>query len=247
MTAQRRKVAILGGGMGGLAAAFQLTATAEARERFEVTVYQEGWVLAQEVLIRPEVHEQRGDEAQRVEDELLHRHVAAEHGHLQAQRGLAVVEDEEPAREQQIQPEAQWHQPREREEDRPVLEGGALALEVPEAQHQARDDEQRQAPRVAVRRGEPREVDEGQGLVDRRQRHRGRNPEREQQGPQSLAASARCSACLYPRPWRASQRTLLSPSSASMFTRNAVKAGCRSFSPSSLATGSLALAGSRTS
>jgi len=37
------KVAVLGGGVGGLTAAFELTATAELRERFEVTVYQLGW------------------------------------------------------------------------------------------------------------------------------------------------------------------------------------------------------------
>jgi uncharacterized protein with NAD-binding domain and iron-sulfur cluster len=40
-----RKVAILGGGAGSLAAAFELTATPELRERHEVTVYQLGWRL----------------------------------------------------------------------------------------------------------------------------------------------------------------------------------------------------------
>jgi uncharacterized protein with NAD-binding domain and iron-sulfur cluster len=39
----RRKVAILGGGAGGLTAAFELTATPELRERYEVTVHQLGW------------------------------------------------------------------------------------------------------------------------------------------------------------------------------------------------------------
>jgi uncharacterized protein with NAD-binding domain and iron-sulfur cluster len=43
--AQRRRVAILGGGAGGLTAAFELTATPELRERYEVTVHQLGWRL----------------------------------------------------------------------------------------------------------------------------------------------------------------------------------------------------------
>jgi uncharacterized protein with NAD-binding domain and iron-sulfur cluster len=42
---QRRRVAILGGGAGGLTAAFELTATPELRERYEVTVHQLGWRL----------------------------------------------------------------------------------------------------------------------------------------------------------------------------------------------------------
>ena len=37
------KVAVLGGGVGGITAAFELTATPELRERFDVTVYQLGW------------------------------------------------------------------------------------------------------------------------------------------------------------------------------------------------------------
>ena len=37
------KVAVLGGGVGGMTAAFELTATPELRERFDVTVYQLGW------------------------------------------------------------------------------------------------------------------------------------------------------------------------------------------------------------
>ena len=41
----RTKVAVLGGGAGGLTAAFELTATPELRERFAVTVYQLGWRL----------------------------------------------------------------------------------------------------------------------------------------------------------------------------------------------------------
>jgi len=41
----RQKVAILGGGMAGLAAAYELSKTSELRDRFEVTVYQMGWRL----------------------------------------------------------------------------------------------------------------------------------------------------------------------------------------------------------
>jgi uncharacterized protein with NAD-binding domain and iron-sulfur cluster len=44
-TRGRRKVAILGGGAGSLTAAFELTATPELRERYDVTVYQLGWRL----------------------------------------------------------------------------------------------------------------------------------------------------------------------------------------------------------
>ena len=40
---QRTKVAVLGGGVGGMTAAFELTATPELRDRFDVTVYQLGW------------------------------------------------------------------------------------------------------------------------------------------------------------------------------------------------------------
>lgn len=42
---EREKVAVLGGGPAGIAAAFELSATPELRERFEVTVYQPGWRL----------------------------------------------------------------------------------------------------------------------------------------------------------------------------------------------------------
>jgi uncharacterized protein with NAD-binding domain and iron-sulfur cluster len=44
-TNEKTKVAILGGGMAALTAAFELTARPELRERFEVTVYQLGWRL----------------------------------------------------------------------------------------------------------------------------------------------------------------------------------------------------------
>ena len=43
--ARRTKVAVLGGGAGGLTAAFELTDTAELRARYDVTVYQLGWRL----------------------------------------------------------------------------------------------------------------------------------------------------------------------------------------------------------
>ena len=41
----RTKVAVLGGGCGGLAAAWALTATPALRDRFEVSVYERGWAL----------------------------------------------------------------------------------------------------------------------------------------------------------------------------------------------------------
>ena len=43
--AVRKKVAILGGGVGGMMTAFWLTSTPELRARFEVTVHQMGWRL----------------------------------------------------------------------------------------------------------------------------------------------------------------------------------------------------------
>jgi uncharacterized protein with NAD-binding domain and iron-sulfur cluster len=45
MTAPKTRIAIMGGGCGGMAAAFWLTATPALRERFEVRVYQRGWRL----------------------------------------------------------------------------------------------------------------------------------------------------------------------------------------------------------
>lgn len=45
MPRQKRRVAILGGGMAGVAAAFELTSAPDWREHLEVTVYQEGWLL----------------------------------------------------------------------------------------------------------------------------------------------------------------------------------------------------------
>ena len=37
------KVAVFGGGVGSIVAAFELTATPELRERFDVTIHQLGW------------------------------------------------------------------------------------------------------------------------------------------------------------------------------------------------------------
>jgi uncharacterized protein with NAD-binding domain and iron-sulfur cluster len=45
MMAQLQKIAVLGGGAGSLAAAFYLSARPGWRERFEITVYQQGWRL----------------------------------------------------------------------------------------------------------------------------------------------------------------------------------------------------------
>jgi uncharacterized protein with NAD-binding domain and iron-sulfur cluster len=42
---RRTKIAVLGGGVAGLTAAFELTATPELQARYEVTVYQLGWRL----------------------------------------------------------------------------------------------------------------------------------------------------------------------------------------------------------
>ena len=42
---ERSKVVILGGGIGGLTAAFTLSRTPELRDRYDVTVYQQGWRL----------------------------------------------------------------------------------------------------------------------------------------------------------------------------------------------------------
>lgn len=43
--ARVEKIAILGGGAGSLAAAYHLTTPADWRERYEITVYQQGWRL----------------------------------------------------------------------------------------------------------------------------------------------------------------------------------------------------------
>src|SRR5215212_645759 len=43
--AEKQKVAVLGGGLGSIVAAYELTSTPQLRERYEVTVYQFGWRL----------------------------------------------------------------------------------------------------------------------------------------------------------------------------------------------------------
>src|SRR5437763_14213645 len=65
------KVAILGGGCGGLAAAWALTATAPLRQRFDVTVYQLGWQLGGKGASGRAPHSPGGDE-QRIEEHGLH-------------------------------------------------------------------------------------------------------------------------------------------------------------------------------
>jgi len=66
---ERRRVAILGGGAGSLAAAFELTATPELRARYDVTVYQLGWRLGGKGASgRRDV----GGGAQRIEEHGLH-------------------------------------------------------------------------------------------------------------------------------------------------------------------------------
>jgi uncharacterized protein with NAD-binding domain and iron-sulfur cluster len=45
VTTSKKKIAILGGGMAALTAAFELTSSPELRERYDITVYQMGWRL----------------------------------------------------------------------------------------------------------------------------------------------------------------------------------------------------------
>lgn len=63
----RRKVLVLGGGAGALSAAFELTATPELRERFEVTVLQTGWRLGGKG-----ASGRRADRNERIEEHGLH-------------------------------------------------------------------------------------------------------------------------------------------------------------------------------
>jgi uncharacterized protein with NAD-binding domain and iron-sulfur cluster len=68
---ERRRVAVLGGGAGSLAAAFELTATPALRERYEVTVFQLGWRLGGKGASgRRDVGP--ADRAQRIEEHGLH-------------------------------------------------------------------------------------------------------------------------------------------------------------------------------
>jgi uncharacterized protein with NAD-binding domain and iron-sulfur cluster len=63
----RTKVAILGGGAGGLSAAFWLTSTPELRDRYEVTIYTRGWRLGGKGASGRDA-----DEGQRIEEHGLH-------------------------------------------------------------------------------------------------------------------------------------------------------------------------------
>ena len=67
------RVAILGGGCGGLAAAWALSATPELRERFEVTVHQRGWQLGGKGASGRNPHPGGGPHGgQRIEEHGLH-------------------------------------------------------------------------------------------------------------------------------------------------------------------------------
>jgi uncharacterized protein with NAD-binding domain and iron-sulfur cluster len=68
----RVKVTILGGGCGGLAAAWHLTATPALRQRFEVTVYQLGGRLGGKGASGRAPHETPGGRGQRIEEHGLH-------------------------------------------------------------------------------------------------------------------------------------------------------------------------------
>lgn len=43
MTSEKTKIAVLGGGMGSIAAIYELTQLPENREKYDITVYQQGW------------------------------------------------------------------------------------------------------------------------------------------------------------------------------------------------------------
>ena len=70
---QRTRVAILGGGCGGLAAAWKLTSTAALREQFDVSVYQLGWQLGGKGASGRRPHGNGGvEDGQRIEEHGLH-------------------------------------------------------------------------------------------------------------------------------------------------------------------------------
>lgn len=69
---ERVKVAILGGGCGGLSAAWELTATPALRQRFEVTVYQLGWRLGGKGASGRAPLGNSGGRGQRIEEHGLH-------------------------------------------------------------------------------------------------------------------------------------------------------------------------------
>ncbi|NJL43283.1 MAG: NAD(P)-binding protein [Pseudanabaena sp. SU_2_4] len=47
-TQKKQKIAILGGGMAALTAAFELTSRSDWQEKYEITVYQMGWRLGRQ-------------------------------------------------------------------------------------------------------------------------------------------------------------------------------------------------------
>ncbi|PRY26119.1 acetoacetate decarboxylase [Aliiruegeria haliotis] len=67
MTESRKKVAVLGGGVGAVTAAFALTATEEDRARHDVTIYQMGWRLGGKG-----ASGRSPDDGQRIEEHGLH-------------------------------------------------------------------------------------------------------------------------------------------------------------------------------
>ncbi len=67
MGESKTKVAILGGGVGAMTAAFALTQTPQARQKYDVTVYQMGWRLGGKG-----ASGRRADDGQRIEEHGLH-------------------------------------------------------------------------------------------------------------------------------------------------------------------------------
>src|SRR5687767_6763173 len=67
MPRTKQRIAILGGGMGSLAAAWTLSGTAALREQHEITVYQVGWRLGGKG-----ASGRNADRGQRIEEHGLH-------------------------------------------------------------------------------------------------------------------------------------------------------------------------------
>ena len=67
MSEQRKKIAILGGGVGAMTAAFALTGTPQARAKYDVTVYQMGWRLGGKG-----ASGRNAEDGQRIEEHGLH-------------------------------------------------------------------------------------------------------------------------------------------------------------------------------
>jgi uncharacterized protein with NAD-binding domain and iron-sulfur cluster len=97
---QRTKIAILGGGVGGLAAAWSLSASPVLRQRFEVTVYERGWQLGGKGASGRTPHVSGdGDRGQRIHEHGLHiwfgfyEHAFRMLRAAYAESGLAAGED----------------------------------------------------------------------------------------------------------------------------------------------------------